>query len=86
MRAHSLQGGKAVGVRTGRRPGMPGNEEIRASHAVISNASIWDTERLLPPGTIGSGSWLQPSLPKWRHEAANIPRTGSFVHLHLGKA
>jgi len=48
---------------------------VRAAAAVVSNASAWDTQRLLPPGAAPAA---------WRSEALQTPRTGSFVHLHAG--
>jgi hypothetical protein len=50
-------------------------EIIRARHAVVTNASVWDTQTLLPAGSIP---------PAERRKALSTPRTGSFVHLHLG--
>ena len=67
-------GGEAVGVRLAPR-GKRGGEVIRARRAVVSNASAWDTQRLLPPGA---------APPAWREQALQTPRTGSFVHLHAG--
>ena len=70
-------GGKAVGVRvkpnTPRAEGVP--QEIRGHRGVVSNASVWDTQRLLPG---------QPSQADWRAEAVATPMTNSFMHLHLG--
>jgi len=63
-----------VGVRLARRGGRAG-EVVRAAAAVVSNASAWDTQRLLPPGAAPAA---------WRSEALQTPRTGSFVHLHAG--
>lgn len=71
-------GGEAVGVRLAPRGGRGergSGEVIRARRAVVSNASAWDTQRLLPPGA---------APPAWRDEALQTPRTGSFVHLHAG--
>jgi len=57
--------------------------EVRANVAVVSNAPVWATARLLPPemrtkheqsATLG-GSCL---------DAANTPPTPSFMHLHVG--
>ncbi|KAK9903392.1 hypothetical protein WJX75_004649 [Coccomyxa subellipsoidea] len=71
-----LEGGKAVGVRLAKRGSrQQGHEVIRAARAVISNASVWDTQRLLPTGA---------APDSWRKQAMNTPQTGSFVHLHLG--
>lgn len=69
-----MAGGEAVGVRLAPR-GERRGEVIRARHAVVSNASAWDTQRLLPPGA---------APPAWRDQALQTPRTGSFVHLHAG--
>ena len=49
---------------------------FKAKRAVISNASVWDTTKLLPEGALTSD------------EAAakmSTPMTGSFVHLYLGR-
>ena len=48
---------------------------IRARMGVVSNASCWDTVRLLPPGAVPAA---------WRAQREATPQTGSFVHLHLG--
>lgn len=66
-----LESGRAVGVQ------LRGSRRriLRAKRAVISNASIWDTTRLLP----------QEALTDQQRDARmNTPRTGSFVHLHIG--
>lgn len=42
-----VEGGRAAGVRLRGRKGA-----IRASRAVISNASVWDTAKLLPEGEL----------------------------------
>lgn len=50
-------------------------QEIMATKAVISNASVWDTLKLLPDG----------ALPKsFIEERAATPECESFMHLHLG--
>jgi hypothetical protein len=48
---------------------------IRARKGVVSNASVWDTAKLLPPGSVPD---------EWRAKGEATPQTGSFVHLHLG--
>ncbi len=64
-----VKGGRAVGVL------LRNGEEIRAKKAVISNASVWDTLKLLPEDTV----------PKsWREERQATPECNSFMHLHLG--
>ena len=59
---------QAVGVQ------LKTGEQIRARHAVVSNASGWDTLKLLPDTT------RLPSLQKRQH----LPACPSFMHLHLG--
>lgn len=59
---------RAVGVR------LKGGRTIRARKAVVSNASIWDTAKLLPKGT----------APEWEAAAAAVPQLDSFLHLHVG--
>eukprot|EP01025_Chloroclados_australasicus_P031418 TRINITY_DN31773_c0_g1_i1.p1 TRINITY_DN31773_c0_g1~~TRINITY_DN31773_c0_g1_i1.p1 ORF type:complete len:402 (-),score=35.16 TRINITY_DN31773_c0_g1_i1:362-1444(-) len=75
LRAHVeeivVQGGQAVGVRLHSKK----QELIKAKHAVVSNASTWDTQKLLPD-RIGHESW--------RQSCRNTPQTESFMHLHLG--
>ncbi|GIL50508.1 hypothetical protein Vafri_6686 [Volvox africanus] len=75
-----MEGGRAAGVRLqpasdrgvngGKQP-----EVIRARCGVVSNASVWDTQRLLPPGT---------APLEWARQSAATPALDSFVHLHLG--
>ncbi len=67
-----------MGVRLAKRGSRQQDHEvIRADKAVVSNASVWDTQRLLPPGAAPAS---------WRQQAMTTPQTGSFVHLHLGAA
>ena len=64
-----VENGRAVGVR------LRDGSTVRARRAVISNASVWDTLRLLP----------ERAVPKaFLEEAEATPDTGSFMHLHLG--
>ncbi|KAL4428462.1 hypothetical protein ABPG75_002551 [Micractinium tetrahymenae] len=71
-----VEGSRAAGVRL-RGNRAPGGrpEVIRARKAVVSNASVWDTQRLLPEGAVPAS---------FRQQSLDTPRTGSFVHLHLG--
>ena len=63
-----VEGKRAVGVR------LRGGKLLRARRAVVSNASVWDTLKLLPFG-----------LPKrFRASRAATPECDSFMHLHLG--
>lgn len=41
-----LEGGRAAGVR------LRGGGTVRAAKAVVSNASLWDTQRLLPAAAV----------------------------------
>ena len=76
LTATSGVGGKAVGVRLAKRNSKQDSHEvIKAASAVISNASVWDTQKLLPGGA---------APQKWRQESLATPMTGSFMHLHLG--
>ena len=59
---------RAVGVK------LRGGKEIRAN-TVISNASVWDTLKLIP-----SGSVPQQFIEK----RESTPECESFMHLHLG--
>ena len=73
-------GGKATGVRL-----RPANSKkppvtIKARKGVISNASVWDTQGLLPHDNI------TPKQESWSKEAKQTPMTGSFMHLHLGES
>jgi carotene isomerase len=60
---------RAVGVR------LKNGREIKATKAVVSNASVWDTLPLLP----------QDALPQsFIAEREATPECESFLHLHLG--
>ncbi|HEY9653530.1 MAG TPA: NAD(P)/FAD-dependent oxidoreductase [Coleofasciculaceae cyanobacterium] len=64
-----VEDNRAVGVR------LRGGKEVRARRAVISNASVWDTLKLLPA----------ESVPKaYRQQRQATPECDSFMHLHLG--
>lgn len=43
--------------------------------AVISNASVWDTLKLVPADRLPE---------QWRRERADTPACPSFMHLHVG--
>ncbi|CAI5501439.1 unnamed protein product [Closterium sp. Naga37s-1] len=64
-----VEGGRAVGVK------LKSGQIIRARTAVVSNASVWDTMRLLPPGSVPG---------EYRKEREATPECDSFMHLHLG--
>jgi len=60
---------RAVGVR------LRNGKEIRAVRAVVSNASVWDTLKLVPPDALPD---------KFRRQRQATPECDSFMHLHLG--
>lgn len=59
---------RAVGVQ------LKTGEQILARHAVVSNASAWDTLKLL----------TEADLPPILQKRQNVPACPSFMHLHLG--
>ncbi|KAG2491890.1 hypothetical protein HYH03_009842 [Edaphochlamys debaryana] len=61
--------GRAQGV------ALRGGGTVTARKAVISNASVWDTLRLLPADELPA---------EWRAKAAATPACPSFMHLHVG--
>jgi phytoene dehydrogenase-like protein len=64
-----VEGNRAVGVR------LRGGKEMRSRRAVVSNASVWDTLKLLP----------EAAVPKrFRAKRQATPECDSFMHLHLG--
>eukprot|EP00897_Mesotaenium_endlicherianum_P006473 jgi/Mesen1/5854/ME000298S05133 len=64
-----VEGGRATGVR------LRNGQVVRAKKAVVSNASVWDTMRLVPPAALGA---------EYRQVASGTPQCESFMHLHLG--
>ncbi len=64
-----VEGNRAVGVR------LRGGKEIRVRRAVVSNASVWDTLKLLPEGAVPK---------RFRAKRQATPECDSFMHLHLG--
>ena len=67
--------GEATGVRVRYKNGKKGT--IRAKKAVVSNASAWDTETLLPQEFRGESG-------KWQKERTDFEYCPSFMHLHAG--
>lgn len=65
----TVAGGRATGVK------LTNGQQLRAREAVISNASIWDTLKLLPAAAV------PPSFIETRQ---HTPQCASFMHLHLG--
>lgn len=64
-----VENNRAIGVR------LRGGKEVRARRAVVSNASVWDTLKLLPKSTIPES---------FRTKRQTTPECDSFMHLHLG--
>jgi len=64
-----ITGDRATGVR------LTSGETLTARRAVVSNASIWDTLKLLPD---------HPQVRSLRQQRQAIPPCDSFMHLHLG--
>ncbi|PSF36295.1 carotene isomerase [Aphanothece hegewaldii CCALA 016] len=64
-----IQSGHATGIK------LRNGEIIKAKRAVISNASIWDTLKLLPKDSVSDS---------FRQEREATPKCDSFMHLHLG--
>lgn len=65
----NTKNGKATGVR------LRNGDMINAAQAVVSNASVWDTLKLMPAGTLP---------PKFVEKKQATPPCESFMHLHLG--
>ncbi|MCU0523410.1 MAG: NAD(P)/FAD-dependent oxidoreductase [Elainella sp. Prado103] len=64
-----VEGQRAIGVQ------LRDGRTITARKAVVSNASIWDTLRLLSPAAVPAA---------FRYQRQNTPPCDSFMHLHLG--
>lgn len=71
-------GGQAVGVKVRAANPKKPSAVIKARKGVVTNASVWDTQGLLPNQDI------TPKQRDWSSEAKQTPQTGSFMHLHLG--
>ncbi|KAJ0501340.1 putative prolycopene isomerase [Helianthus annuus] len=64
-----IENGRAVGVK------LRSGQFVRAKQAVVSNASMWDTLKLLP----------KEAIPKsYEERIENTKQCESFMHLHLG--
>lgn len=64
-----LSDDRATGVR------LRSGEVLTARRAVVANASIWDTLKLLPD---------HPAATTLRQQRQQLPTCESFMHLHLG--
>lgn len=66
----TFENGRAAGVK------LRNGTSLRASKAVISNASVWDTaSKLLPEEMVP---------PEYKKAAQQTPTCPSFMHLHIG--
>lgn len=72
-----VEDGEATGVV------LRGGRIVRAKHAVVSNATIWDTVPLLPDRDELTSQGL-PNAADWKEDMAEIPALGSIMHLFLG--
>lgn len=64
-----IEGGEAVGVV------LKGGQKIRARKAVVSNAALRNTARMLAPEDVPDS---------WRSSVEDTPECPSFMHLHCG--
>ncbi|CAM9360221.1 unnamed protein product, partial [Chrysoparadoxa australica] len=66
-----------IAVEDGRAKGvvLKGGRTIKAKRGVVSNASMWNTMKLLPQGAVSD---------EFRDSWEAAPYTMSFMHLHLG--
>jgi len=64
-----VENNRAVGVK------LRNGKEIRANKAVVSNASVWDTLKLIPDGAVPK---------RYVQQQQATPECDSFMHLHLG--
>ena len=64
-----VENNQAVGVK------LKKGTEIKASKAVISNASVWDTLKIISDSNLPS---------QYKQKCLKTPQCNSFMHLHLG--
>ena len=70
-----IENGRATGVHVNSKTSKH-LTTIKARKAVVSNASVWDTAKLLQASGFDNTRILE--------EKSSTPTTGSFMHLHLG--
>ncbi|GMI16468.1 hypothetical protein TrLO_g9287 [Triparma laevis f. longispina] len=68
-----VENGRAVGVR------LKNGNVIKAKKAVVSNATPFDTIKMLKPDT----QQVPEGVIKWRDELGKLPRHGAIMHLFL---
>ena len=54
---------------------------VRAKKAVVSNATPFDTVRMLPDG--GDAPSLPEGVREWKRTLGKLPRHGAIMHLFL---
>ena len=72
-----VENGEATGVR------LKNGRIARATKAVVSNATVWDTMPLLPDRAELEAQGL-PQAADWKEDMSEIPALGSIMHLFLG--
>ena len=73
-----VEGGRATGVR------LKNGEIIRARKAVVSNATPFDTVKMLPPQeSLPADMKGYGELQKWRETLGTLPRHGAILHLFV---
>ena len=68
-----VEDGRAVGVR------LKNGNVIKAKKAVVSNATPFDTVKMLKPDE----QEVPDGVLKWRDELGKLPRHGAIMHLFL---
>jgi len=68
-----VEDGRAVGVE------LKNGKIIRARKAVVSNATPFDTVKMLKP----DDQVVPEAVHKWRSELGKLPRHGAIMHLFL---
>ena len=72
-----VENGQAVGVRV-RDPRGGEAREVKATKAVVSNADMWNTRKLVAEGACSSFDDSMASMLR------TTPKLASFIHLHAG--
>lgn len=70
----NIQNGQATGVT------LRNGDTLTATQAVISNASVWDTLKLIPTDALAK----KDAAKKFVEKRQSTPPCESFMHLHLG--
>ena len=73
-----VDGGRTRGVR------LADGRTLRATRAVVSNADMWSTRRLVPAAAAAPGGDAAPLVAYLDAQCARVERCASFLHLHVG--